>query len=620
MNKLIAFLLLFFVVLSCNNVPNANSDNGELNVVLDPNGNEVSKENAEKRIQFDSLMNLVQTIGGRDNYELKSKYLSQSLSYAMALNNDTLLANVFLFLGNHLDNPSDYATTIDYYYKALSLFEKLNNNRGAAVTLNNMSWVYIQALDNNKGIECIVKGIQFANNLPDNKFRFYMRALLYNNLSIAYLQKGLPDSALMQNELANASFLNYNKKDLNLNGWINAQFGSIYLNKNNYSRAEEYLSKVIEIKDSVSAEEAAVFAISRYCNLLNKTTRHQEAINMGANGLVLARKSGRIRYLIDIADELRFANEKLQQIDSAYSFSKLATEMRDSIFNAKKTIQLQSMSFIRELKANELKYEIERVKTEEKLANEERRRNILLGGFVFVLMFAGVFLFQRNKIKEGKIRSDELLLNILPGEVAEELKQNGSAKAKLINEVTVLFTDFKGFTELSEKLTPTELVDVVNECFSAFDHIMVQFGVEKIKTIGDAYMAAGGLPTPNATHANDVVHAALAIQQYMLEHKAKREQEGKLFFEIRIGVHSGPVVAGIVGVKKFAYDIWGDTVNIASRMESSGELGKVNISETTYEMVKNNFKCNYRGKIQAKGKGEIDMYFVEGVVLDTHSA
>ncbi len=174
-----------------------------------------------------------------------------------------------------------------------------------------------------------------------------------------------------------------------------------------------------------------------------------------------------------------------------------------------------------------------------------------------------------------------------------------------------MFTDFKGFTQLSEKLTPKELVAEINECFSAFDHIMQKHGVEKIKTIGDAYMAAGGLPTPNKTHPIDVVKAALDIQKFMLELKEKKQAEGKLFFEIRIGVHTGPVVAGIVGVKKFAYDIWGDTVNTASRMESSGEVGKVNISGATYELVKNNYQCNHRGKITAKGKGEIDMYFVE---------
>jgi class 3 adenylate cyclase len=238
-------------------------------------------------------------------------------------------------------------------------------------------------------------------------------------------------------------------------------------------------------------------------------------------------------------------------------------------------------------------------------------RNIFMGGCSLLLIFSGVFFAQRNKIKKGKKMSDELLLNILPSTIAEELKSKGNAESKLIDEVTVLFTDFKGFTQLSEQFTPQELVAEINECFSAFDQIMTKHNVEKIKTIGDSYMAAGGLPTSNKTHAQDVIHAALEIQQFMAGYKKAREEAGKLFFEIRIGIHSGPVVAGIVGIRKFAYDIWGDTVNTASRMESSGEVGKVNVSESTYNLTQDVFSFTYRGKIEAKGKGEISMYFAE---------
>lgn len=182
----------------------------------------------------------------------------------------------------------------------------------------------------------------------------------------------------------------------------------------------------------------------------------------------------------------------------------------------------------------------------------------------------------------------------------------------MIDQVTVLFTDFKGFTALSEQVTPKELVADLHACFSQFDRICQKQNIEKIKTIGDAYMAAGGLPSPNSTHAQDVVKAAMEMARVVDEGKAKKISAGLPYFEIRIGIHTGPVVAGIVGVKKFQYDIWGDTVNTASRMESSGKVGKVNISRATYELLKDDTTLAFesRGKIEAKGKGKIDMYFV----------
>lgn len=217
-----------------------------------------------------------------------------------------------------------------------------------------------------------------------------------------------------------------------------------------------------------------------------------------------------------------------------------------------------------------------------------------------------------EEIRVEKEKSDNLLLNILPKETAEELKQKGFAETQHYDLVTVMFADFKGFTHVSEKLNPRELVQEIHFYFSQFDRIVRKHGIEKIKTIGDAYMCAGGLPIPNDTHPQDVVRAAMEINAWMEEIRAEREAQGSHFFEMRIGIHTGPVVAGIVGLDKFQYDIWGDTVNIAARMESSGEPGKINISGVTYELIKDHFQCTFRGKIDAKNKGKIEMYFVEG--------
>ena len=218
---------------------------------------------------------------------------------------------------------------------------------------------------------------------------------------------------------------------------------------------------------------------------------------------------------------------------------------------------------------------------------------------------------QAKQLAESeKMRSEKLLLNILPKDVAEELKDKGTAEPVSFDSVSVLFTDFQGFTKIAEKMSPNELIKELDGCFVQFDKITERFNLEKLKTIGDSYMCAGGIPKPSATHAIDAVLAALEIQSFMNQMKSLKEMMGFPYWELRLGIHTGPLVAGVIGEKKFAYDVWGDTVNTASRMESSGYPGRINISGTTYEYVKDFFDCEYRGRINAKNKGEVDMYFV----------
>ena len=219
-----------------------------------------------------------------------------------------------------------------------------------------------------------------------------------------------------------------------------------------------------------------------------------------------------------------------------------------------------------------------------------------------------------QQLNDAKRKSDELLLNILPEETAAELKERGETKPRYYKMVTVLFTDFQSFTKSASDITPEELIFTLNECFTEFDRIIEKHNLEKIKTIGDGYMCTGGLPIENYTNAVDAVSAALEINNWVDNWNSERCKRNLPEWKIRIGMHTGELVAGVIGKKRFAYDVWGDTVNIASRMESSGEVGKINISGETYKYIKDNFRCDYRGRQSVKGKDPMDMYFVEGKI------
>lgn len=219
----------------------------------------------------------------------------------------------------------------------------------------------------------------------------------------------------------------------------------------------------------------------------------------------------------------------------------------------------------------------------------------------------------KQLIELQRQKSEELLLNILPKAVADELKLNGATQPMHYDSITVIFTDFKGFTKISEQMSPEELVNELDIFFTNFDELADKYKLEKLKTIGDAYMCAGGIPTVNNTHPVDACLFSLQVQFMMRETKRIKSEKGLPFWELRLGIHTGPVVAGVIGKKKFAYDVWGDAVNTAARMESSGEPGRINISGRTYDLVKDFFDFEFRGKIEAKNKGKIDMYFLNSI-------
>ena len=299
-------------------------------------------------------------------------------------------------------------------------------------------------------------------------------------------------------------------------------------------------------------------------------------------------------------------------------------EYNSDIRNQEVTKKLMQMEYEKQKITDSLAQEEDKLRTQlahnEELSSESQKRNIAIGAGLLLLLLTGS-LFARvryirkskNLIEAERDKSENLLLNILPSEIAKELKEKGRSEARDYKDVTILFTDFKEFTQASEKLSAKELIDEINNCFEKFDSICDKYNIEKIKTIGDSYMVAGGLLLQSEDSATNTALAGLEMKDYILRRKDQRIKEGKIPFEMRLGIHHGDVIAGIVGTKKFQYDIWGDTVNTASRLESSGEVGKVNVSKTLHDLLIANkiFDFEYRGMINAKGKGEVEMYFIE---------
>jgi len=305
--------------------------------------------------------------------------------------------------------------------------------------------------------------------------------------------------------------------------------------------------------------------------------------------------------------------DSLEDVKNRLLKTMTESQMIDSMIKAQQEREIQRQ------KAIAAQLEVERQKS-------EAARNLLLVVSAVILIIAALlFLLYQGKqrtaralaaknriIEEERKRSDELLLNILPPAVAQELKTKNKVAARKYEEATVMFIDFVGFTHTAEKLTPEQLVSELDYCFTSFDRIIGQYRIEKIKTVGDAYICASGLSDKNAS-PSDMVKAALQIQDFLLHLKAERMSQGLPYFEARVGIHTGPVVAGVVGEKKFAYDIWGDTVNTAARVEQACEPGRVNVSESTYWKAKYEFEWLPRGVISTKNKAPMEMYYVAGV-------
>ena len=546
-------------------------------------------------------------------------------AFATARRDSCSLARINSWKSNCHDALGQLDSSVYFGHKGLRFYHSGCDSLSLMSIQANLTSTYLSLGENDKVIAIADKYLALWNeDWPEAN----SRTAFLTNKAIAQVYKGDFELGLRSFK----EFLHIAEREGDLTDQMDACnniaaiFGMRSENGGNASyldSSEYYVGKALRIGRSLGKTEEVVI---HYLNLgvISKDKKnYARSLAYLDSAMGIAREAEFLQLASTIARVRSDAFEGMGKLDSSLVYLRIHAQLKDSLLDSEKVRAISDMQekYESEKKERQIK-ELEVHKLSADLREEQltRTRNIYLFTGLGVLLVAGGLWSRLRYTRRAKAvlqvekdRSEELLLNILPEEVAEELKAKGEADAVQIDHVTVLFTDFKGFTALSEQVTPKQLVKDLHECFSAFDHICEDHGLEKIKTIGDAYMAAGGLPVPNDTHASDAIAAALEMRDFIAEGKARKIAAGLPYFEVRIGIHTGPVVAGIVGVKKFSYDIWGDTVNTASRMESSGEPGKVNLSGATYSLVRDlpMFTFTPRGKVQAKGKGELEMYFVE---------
>jgi adenylate cyclase len=543
------------------------------------------------------------------------KYFQKSLKISEEISDQKLVNESLYAIGHYYYRTGDYVQALHYFQRNMKVVEETGNKGRMADLVSFIGLIYNKTDNTPKALEYHQKHLQIAEEIGDQ----VRMSIALSNIGSAYSSMGNYSKAM-----------EFFQKGLQLTQKLNRKTGIAYALDNmgleyqkqgDYSKALDYYKRSLNIRIEVGEKGDISNSHIMFGDLYNLMGLHSKAVEACKQALILAE---RIQTEKNSCACLYEAYKALGNGIQALEYHERMLVLDDSLKIGETSKKLQQMEFAQKMLADSLT-QVEKdlrvqMAHEAESRKKDRTRNVLAGsGFLLLLLAGGLYSRWRHvrksraEISKEKDRSENLLLNILPAEIAEELKANGEAAARDFEHVSILFTDFKEFTQLSEKLGAKELVAEINYCFRAFDSICEKYTIEKIKTIGDSYMAAGGLPVPAEDSARNTVLAGLEMAAVIQERRREREAGGQQAFEMRVGINTGPVVAGIVGVKKFQYDIWGDTVNTASRMESHGEIGKVNISQHTYDLLKADSMFNFtaRGKIEVKGKGEVKMYFVE---------
>lgn len=561
------------------------------------------EDNLKGIAKLDLLKNL--SFNELNNNELALKYAEELIDLSKLENNNIYLYSGYLRKGDYYKKTGDLELALKTYFKSAEVAVDAKNIESEGVTYISVADVY-SVMGNFDNAELYYnKSIQLLRSTNDSI-----------SLASALLNAGDASIRMEKYEDALRYFDESGRIFKNVNYLIGTAYnlgntGMVYAKQGKDIDAKVIINEAIAILEEMEDYYPISVYLTYMSDIYLKQKDFTTALSYSNRSLILATNYG-LKEQISAANlQLSKLYEQAGNLDESYHYYKDHIAYRDSVNN------IETVQQMADLRTN---YEVSQKQVEVDLLSEQKRNQqiivvatfitmILIGLLAFGLYRRSIFIQKTSKIIEKeKDRSEALLLNILPEETAQELKEHGKIQAKKFDLVTVLFTDFKGFTKFAENVDPEHLVKSIDFYFKAFDEITTKFGLEKIKTIGDSYMCAGGLPTVTLTHARDVIYAAKEmIELVKKEFKAK---DDLIHFEVRIGVHTGPVVAGIVGIKKWQYDIWGDTVNIASRMESNSQPGMINLSETTYNEINDEFSCEYRGEIKVKNRGLLKMYFL----------
>ncbi len=610
-------MLLLLTILLSVNATGQKQGQARIDSIISAAGN--MKEDSAKV----KLLARVATMCESINPEQGIKVGAQALELAEKIKWKKGIATACNSLAANYRTKGDNAKVLEYLFRALKINEESGDKMGETSALNNIGLIYEDQKNFPKALEYFTRALDIQQKTGNKTAAIFP----LGNLASVYYEMKDYASALRYDEQALA--LARETGDKSGEATYLEIIGDVYRAVNKKKDALAHYAQAMAIieqtDDSSGLAVCKGFIGDLYLSMAKDTINYtsdslipagkglmlKKAIVHLSNALALSKRLGFREGVSDFSEHLSEALEASGDYKGAISYYQDYIAMKDSIFNIENNVKITNLETKRELELKDKQIQIEKLD----VAKKRNERGFFIAGMVALLIIIGVVFRNyrtqklNNKLLSAeKEKSEDLLLNILPSEVATELKEKGKADARYFDNVTVLFTDFVNFTKVGEQMSPKELVDELHNCFEQFDNILSRYNIEKIKTVGDAYLAVAGLPTAEPQHAYQTVLAALEMARFMEDRYAVLKDRT---FRVRVGVHSGSVVAGIVGSKKFAYDVWGDTVNTAARMEQNSSPGKVNISGATYELVKDKFRCTYRGEIEAKGKGQMKMYFVD---------